>query len=141
VGKRSHSELQNELIVVLNEQRRELSFHVYPEQRVRVSESRFRVPDICVVSGKRPREEVFTTPPSLCIEILSEDDRMSEMLTRIEDYLRFGVPTVWLIDPHQRRAWIHSAQRVDKVVDLILTAENPPLSIDLAGIWAGLDRE
>ncbi len=48
------------------------------EQRVQVSPTRFRIPDVCVVLGK-PDRQIFRTPPFLCIEILSQDDRMTRM--------------------------------------------------------------
>jgi Uma2 family endonuclease len=51
-------------------------------------------------------EEVFTAPPYLCIEIMSPDDTMAATQDRIDDYLRFGVPSVWVIDPWKHRGWV-----------------------------------
>jgi Uma2 family endonuclease len=47
---------------------------VLPSLRVRVSQTRVRVPDICVLAQDAPDEQVPTFPPILCIEILSEED-------------------------------------------------------------------
>jgi Uma2 family endonuclease len=68
-------------------------------QRVHVKATRFRVPDVCVVLGQEPDEQVFTEPPFLCVEILSKDDTMTGMQERIDDYLKFGVRYVWVLDP------------------------------------------
>ncbi len=46
------------------------------------------------------------TPPFLCIEILSPSDSLDSMQERIDDYLAFGVPYVWVITPKSRRGWI-----------------------------------
>jgi Uma2 family endonuclease len=70
---------------------------VYPlvEQRVQVCSARFRVPDVSIVLGSRPSEQILTSPPLVAIEILSKDDRVSEMQERIDDYLKFGIRYVW----------------------------------------------
>ena len=98
VGERDHSRLQGALIAWLYARRRELGIEIYPDQRVQVSASRYRVPDICVTVGE-PDEQIFTTPPFLCMEILSPEDQMGRVLVKIADYLDFGVRFVWLIDP------------------------------------------
>jgi Uma2 family endonuclease len=61
---------------------KDLGIRGFPEQRIRVSASRYRVPDICVTVGL-PDEQVFTTAPFLCIEILSPEDQMPRVLVKI----------------------------------------------------------
>ena len=68
------------------------------EQTVQVPATRFRVPDVCVILAGSEPEQIFTTPPFICIEILSRDDRLSAMQERVKDYLAFGVPYVWILD-------------------------------------------
>jgi len=68
------------------------------EVRMRVSQTRFRIPDISVTCGK-PKGQILTEPPVLCIEILSPEDRLSRVNKRIQEFLDFGVPVVWLVDP------------------------------------------
>ncbi len=138
LGEREHSTIQGELIYLLRGRSKELHIWVYPEQRVQVKPTRFRVPDICVMLGSRPKEPIFTQPPFLGIEILSKDDRMSEMQDRISDYLAFGVRYVWLIDPLKRRAWIYTADASHEAKDGILRAENPGIALPLADIFAAL---
>src|SRR5205809_357514 len=104
LGERDHSRLQMAISGFFHLRRKEWGIHVYPEQRVQVSPTRFRVPDVCVVAGEEPEEQIFRTPPFICIEILSPEDRVSKVRQRIDDYLAFGVKYVWLLDPASRKA-------------------------------------
>src|SRR5262245_27389130 len=91
VGEKDHSRLQTLLTAFLANRETEYGIHVFVEQRVQISPRRFRVPDVCVTVGPEPQEQIFTTAPFLCIEILSPDDRMSRIQEKIDDYLNFGV--------------------------------------------------
>ena len=140
VGERDHSELQLRMSVYLDALRRKLDLRVYPEQRVQVKPTRFRIPDICVVTGPRPTERIFTKPPLLCIEILSREDRVGAMQEKIDDYLEFGVRYVWVIDPRTRRAWVHTEAGVRKARDGVLRTENPEIVVRLAEVFAAIDE-
>src|ERR1044071_4936051 len=64
-GERSHAKLQRLLIIALSmlNGKERPGVHVYPEQRVQVSPTRFRIPDICVVAGpETARENFFPSP-------------------------------------------------------------------------------
>jgi Uma2 family endonuclease len=71
------------------------------EQRLRVSPTRVRVPDL-VVLLPGPQPDVIEEPPLLIVEILSPDDSYSSIQERCEDYLALGVHTVWIVDPKTR---------------------------------------
>jgi Uma2 family endonuclease len=101
VGEKDHSKLQLRLQVLLS---RIPEIHIFPEVRIRVAPTRFRVPDICVYPYE-PDEQVFTTPPFLVIEILSPEDRMSRMMVKVSDYLQMGVLHIWMFDPRQKKAY------------------------------------
>ena len=115
VGETDHSDLQGEIICLLSARGGErLAFIRLSEQRVQVSPTRFRIPDVCVVAGSKPTEQILTKPPLIAVEILSKDDRVSQMQERIDDYLKFGVRYVWVIDPRTRRAWIYTSDGATK---------------------------
>jgi Uma2 family endonuclease len=113
----------------------QLGIHVFPEQRVQIRPDRYRVPDICVVLGPEPEEQVFTTPPFLCIEILSKRDTMTSMQERIDDYLQFNVPFVWLIDPRLKLAYVYTRDGMNPA-PTTLTTSHPELSVPLTAIFA-----
>ena len=141
VGERDHSELQRELLYFFRSRRKELKVFVFPEQHVQVTTTRFRIPDLCVYVGKKPAEQVFRTPPFICIEILSPEDRVERIQGKIDDYLNFGVPYVWVINPRNRRAWTYSKAGSTEVLDGILRTENPSLEIPLPEIFASIDND
>ena len=135
LGERDHSTLQTELILYLGTRRKTWNIFLVAEQRVQVSPTRFRVPDICVYTGEGPHDQIFRTPPFICIEILSPEDRWERMQQKIDDYLRFGVPYVWVINPRDQRAWACTKDGNAEVPDGVLRTENPSLAIPLDEIF------
>ena len=71
------------------------------EQRLQVSSTRVRIPDL-VVLHPGPQPDVLSAPPLLVIEILSPEDTFSAIAARAEDYRAMGVDNVWIIDPTTR---------------------------------------
>lgn len=140
MAERTHSITQSEFNFFFRAREREWNVAVFPEQRIQVQSTRFRIPDLCVYVGQEPKEEIFRTPPFLCIEILSPEDRMERIQERIEDYLGFGVPFVWLVNSHARRGWVYTKDEIREAKDGILRTENPSLAVPLAEIFARLDR-
>jgi Uma2 family endonuclease len=132
VGEWDHSRLQMLLSRYLSNREKQWGIIVVPEQRVQVKATRFRVPDISVLSGPPPAGPILDEPPFLCIEILSRNDRVEEMQERIDDYLSFGVRYVWLIHPRTRRAFVYTSERVLEVKDGVLCTDGPRLCVPLA---------
>jgi Uma2 family endonuclease len=135
LGERDHSSAQRELILFFGTRRKQWKVFVFPEQRVQVSATRFRVPDICVYVGEEPREQIFRTPPFICIEILSPEDRWERTQQRIDDYLKFGVPYVFVLNPRDRRAWAFTKDGSTEIRDGVLRTENPSLAVPLEEIF------
>jgi Uma2 family endonuclease len=50
-------------------------------------------------------EPEFTVPQLIAVDILSPEDWQSRMQDRIEDYRRFGISHIWVIDPVRRIGW------------------------------------
>ena len=109
--------------------------YAYPEQRVQVSPTRFRVPDICVFAGEEPQDQIFRTAPFICIEILSPEDRWEQTQEQIDDYLNFGVPHVWVLNPRQRRAWSFTKSGSTEIIDGRFRTVNPAFEIPLRKIF------
>jgi Uma2 family endonuclease len=135
VGERTHAQLQLKVGSYLLTKYGPEGLQFFTEVRVQVSATRFRIPDVCGTLGN-PGEEVFTKPPFLCVEILSPEDRMSRLEIRIQDYLKMGVPYVWVLDPSTRQAYVATeADGLREIKDGVLRAANPTLEMPLAGLW------
>jgi Uma2 family endonuclease len=100
-----HSYTQGLLAGFLVALRGALKLVVCPELRVKLGPSRYLIPDIAVFHPSRPEQLVPDTPPFIVIEVLSPDDRMSEVLNKLEEYRQWGVPHIWLVDPHAKRMY------------------------------------
>jgi Uma2 family endonuclease len=135
LGEKAHSRLQRKLVGFFGGQERTLQTFCFPAQRVQVRETRFRVPDLCVYIGAEPEEEVFRTPPFLVVEILSKDDRASDLQEKIDDYLTFGVAFVWVLDPRRRAGMVHTADGSWEVRDGVLRTGGPNIDLPLAELW------
>ncbi len=135
VGEIAHAMLQLRVGSYLLTHYEGAGFFALTEVRVQVSATRFRIPDVCVTIGA-PGEGIVKTPPFLCVEILSPEDRMSRLEVRIQDYLRMGVPNVWVLDPLTRQAYIATAaDGLREVKTGFLRTENPTIEMPLAGLW------
>ena len=104
-GKKRHSRTQKRLIETLSPLVAPFGLEPLPEQRLRVSSTRVRIPDVCL-TPKTDDSEVQEEPPALCIEVRSSEDRLSRLLKCVADYLAFGVPVIWIIDPYDREAFV-----------------------------------
>jgi Uma2 family endonuclease len=122
--KKLHSKMQGYLYRTLYEINHPRGYEIWVEQRIRTKSSpaRYRVPDICVTVGE-PDEDIFTTPPFLCIEILSPDDSALEVRSKVDEYLAFGVSYVWVIDPISYGGDIHTSDRIERVRDGYFNAD------------------
>lgn len=135
VGKWEHARVQWLLAHWFGNHEKEWGITGSTEQRVRVSESRIRVPDLVVlIAGAQP--DVLTNPPLLVIEILSPDDSYSDTQERAQDYREMGVETVWIVDPKTRTgrmcrgaAWLEAPR---------LEVPGTPLYVNLPDIFSQL---
>ena len=134
VGEWDHSRLQTLLTRYLSNREAPWGIVVVTEQRVQVKATRFRVPDITVVAAPASGAPIVREPPLLCIEILSPDDRMGTMQERVDDYLAFGVPCVWVINPQTRRGYMYTSDGMREAKDGILRVANTLVEVPLADL-------
>lgn len=133
VGEWDHSRLQAILLRLLLPYEDTVGLITVPEQRVQVTASRFRVPDLCVVRGN-PGEQILTHPPLLCIEILSPEDSMSSMQERLDDYLAFGIENIWIFDPRRKKAYWADLNGVHEASEA-LEASGTLMRVEIKRIW------
>lgn len=139
VGEFQHGMIKGILVGYFRELARKLPIRVLPELPMRVSVTRFRIPDICVMLKAQRPEPVLTTPPFLCIEILSSEDRMSRVIERVKEFLSFGVKHVWVVDPQTRTAYSYTKEEGHEVQKELKTAD-PEISISLADLFSEMDE-
>jgi Uma2 family endonuclease len=65
----------------------------------------------------------------------SPDDRAIDLQEKIDDYLAFGIPVVWLIDPERQRAWIHTKEGSHEPSDRILRNPANDLQVPLTAVF------
>jgi Uma2 family endonuclease len=128
---KQHASIQFALLVLLRGQ----GGRPLPELTVRVSATKYLVPDVCVgadFAGPYPTE-----PMELCCEVLSPEDRLGAMLGKCEEYHVWGVPYCWVIDPVKRTAWEYHAGGEPVRVSEELRAG--AVVVGLAELFAGLE--
>jgi Uma2 family endonuclease len=138
VGEFLHNELQYQINSYIRTNYLRIGYIAVNEQRVQVGARHFLIPDVCVVHHERPMPRIFRTPPLIVIEILSPEDRFSRLRRKLEDFIAFGVPNVWVIDPEERRAFIHTRDGYTESKDLILRAKDCEIVLPLAEVFAEL---
>jgi Uma2 family endonuclease len=134
VGEVDHSDLQTAIAHYLRTHYKKRIW-AGVEVRVQVKKTRFRIPDITVMLGSKPDERIIRTPPVLAVEILSPDDRAGYLEEKINDYLIFGVPYIWVINPETRRAYIHTPTGSHEVRDGVLRAESAGIEVPLSEVF------
>ncbi len=140
MGELDHSSLQTAFLLLLNKPPYRSFFRVYPELRIQVSRSRFRVPDVCLLRAGAPKEQIPQTPPLLCIEILSPEDTMSRTMIRVRDFLTMGVPQVWVVDSASRTIHVCAGPTITAHTEGELTVPETSITLSLAEAFSALDE-
>lgn len=86
------------------------AYRVLTEARMRVrgggdERRRYRIPDVMVAPVRDNPTRIVLEPPLMVLEILSPDDRMSDVVRKCADYEAFGIPQIWVVDPESREVW------------------------------------
>ncbi len=86
-----------------------------------LSDDTLLAPDVILLLGlpdlaAMPQSYV-RTPPALCVEVLSPSNRPSVMNDKVEQYQRWGVRLVWLIDPAARSVRVFQLNELPKELD------------------------
>ena len=138
VGELSHSSVQMFLLMFFGSRKRDLGVRVYPELRLQVMAERYRIPDVMVVRDSDPADEIVRVAPLLCIEVLSPDDRMSDIQEKVDEYLDMGVDSVWVIDPRRRKAFQTDVRSLQPVEEL--TVPGTKIAVAVSDVFEELDE-
>jgi Uma2 family endonuclease len=89
----------------------------------------YLIPDVSVFHPNEPQGRYPETPPSVAIEILSLDDKLKDVREKLEIYREWGVPHVWLVDPHSRRMYTCDGGLME-----VTTLTLPELGVELTPV-------
>ena len=136
VGDWLHSLTQRNIVIALGRYR---GVYGVPELRAQTRTTRYRLPDVCVLLTP-PQTRYLLDAAFVAIEILSEDDRMTRVMEKLEEYAQKGVPNIWLIDPRLRTLAVYSSGALSEIRgDRIATAGEPRLELTRDEIFQDLD--
>ncbi len=100
IGEWNHADWQAAIVEFFRSRRHEWNIRAAAELRVQVSPGNFRVPDVTVTDRSKPIEQIVTHPPIAVVEILSPEDTLTRMMTKLREYELMGIQTILVIEPN-----------------------------------------
>jgi Uma2 family endonuclease len=103
-----------------------------------------RAPDVAFVCAQRVPRRIprgyFDGAPDLAVEVLSPEDRASEVMAKVQDWLEAGCREVWVVDPKTQTVSVHRSRNETLILHaadrLISDALLPGFSLSVAEIFA-----
>jgi Uma2 family endonuclease len=141
LGETDHSKLQGRLYFLITLHQEDWNLLALPEQRVQVSPTRFRVPDVCVVREEDADNPIITEAPLLCLEVLSPGQSLSAIRKRARDFFNMGVPEIWVFDPPTQTVYVCLPDSMTEHRDGVLRLEGTPVELSLAEVFKALKRK
>jgi Uma2 family endonuclease len=90
-----------------------------------------RAPDVAfVVADRLPSplpKGFFPGPPDLAVEVVSPEDRDSQVQAKVQNWLDAGCRVVWLVDPRRRTVQVYQGRSEARVLGLSDTLYGEPL--------------
>jgi Uma2 family endonuclease len=139
LGEFDHADLQSEINAVLRAHQKDWAIRVVVETRVRISPTRVRIPDVCVLAASLPRERIISHPPLLCVEVLSPRDTLKAMRKRVQDFLDMGVKDIWIFDPETRTAHVCTATATTEHKSGTLRVDSTKIKLSIEDVFSTLD--
>lgn len=81
-----------------------------------------RAPDVSFVAKDRippegePESGFWAIAPDLAAEVISPNDKVSEVQEKVRDYLEAGVRLLWLVDPQTRTVTVYQSLREARIL-------------------------
>jgi len=130
VGGIDHSTVQRRLTVYFDRLAAKHELSVFPELRMKLGPRKFRVADLAIYEGPAPEERFPSACPRIVVEVVSPDDRHSEIVRKLDDYREWGVRDIWLIDPAIRRLYSYGPEGLTEVPEFTVAEFRVVLRID-----------
>ena len=118
------------------------SFQIFADDPNRV-----RIPDVSFTRRDRlpdgPAEGHGRVAPDLVVEVISPNDDASGLRRKIREFLKAGVPLIWVVDHEARDIQV---TRADRTGELLLEGDAldggavlPGFSVPVAALFEGID--
>jgi Uma2 family endonuclease len=90
-----------------------------------------RAPDVAFVTAERISGKLargfFPGPPDLAVEVLSPEDRASEVLAKVQEWLDAGCRAVWVADPRTQSVTVYRSRSEIAVLTVAETLDGGEL--------------
>ena len=101
----------------------------------------YRMPDHAYWGPHRAVGESIFQPPTLAVELVSEDQSVPDLRKKCRFYREHGIPVVWLIDPQRETVEVFEGA-VDGAAlphaGVLESKELPGFSLPLEELWAAI---
>ena len=131
-----HSKIQGLLLIWFGRLMERHRVQPCPELRMHLGPGVYRVPDVALIAGPELEMRFPDTAPLVTVEIVSLDDRYPDVIEKLEEYRKWGVPHIWLVDPHKKRLGVYNESGLQDVSSLTLSEYN--FEIPAQQLFAGL---
>ena len=138
MGEFDHSSWQHAIELWFARGAKDWGIRVRPELRIQVSSGNFRVPDVTVLDRNLPIEQVITHPPIAVFEVLSPEDTVTRMMTKLDDYERMGIRTILVLDPNGKH-FQYGEGKLEPLASTAFDLHGSACRFDLAEIEKLLD--
>jgi Uma2 family endonuclease len=128
-----HSLVQSNVLFALRQKFPHLK--VVAELRTRVTETRFRLPDVCALLAA-PQTKYLLDAAYLAVEVLSEGDDMSRVLEKLQEYDRKGIRNIWLIDPRLKTLSVYRHPVLHEIDSETIETSDRQVSLFRSDIFA-----
>jgi len=99
MGEDDHSSWQLAICRWFLQNEDQWNIRIRPELRVQVRPENFLVPDVTILDATHPKEKIATLPPIAVFEVLSPENKIREIMRKLDLYEQMGIQQIWLIDP------------------------------------------
>jgi Uma2 family endonuclease len=103
-----------------------LGYKVFPDDP-----EKFRKPDVSVVRADRLAgldlsDGFMRIPADLVVEVLSPGDLAYDVAAKVDEYLRYNFPTVWVVQPNTRSINVYRSDGTNALLrgDAVITCQD-----------------
>ena len=132
LGEYEHGAIQIRLGAIFLRLAKRFAVFASSEQHLRLTPTRYRVVDVAVFAGEEP-QGIPSSPPHVAIEIVSPGDRYNEIHDKLEEYRRWGIKHIWLVDPASRNFSVYDEAGLREVP--VLELPEFELTIQKSGVF------